>query len=66
MCSSDLIAHPAFGVGMQIAAADTGGINPHLDFARAWVFDRFFRQLKFAWRNQFGYKHVEVPTAIVR
>jgi hypothetical protein len=51
---------------MQIAAADTGGIDPHLDFAGAWVFDRFFGQMKFAWRDQFGYEHDEVPTAIVR
>jgi len=51
---------------VQIAAADASGINPYLDFARSRVFDRFFGQMKFAWRNQFGYKHYEVPIAIVR
>ena len=60
------VADRAFGVGMQIAAADTHGIDPHLDFAGAWVFDRFFGQMELALRDEFGYQHYGVPTAIVR
>ena len=55
----------AFGVGVDIAAADTYGIDPHLDFAGAWVFDRTFSQMEFALRDEFGYKHCGFPTAIV-
>jgi hypothetical protein len=51
---------------MEIAAADTGGIDPHLDFAGAWVFDRLFRQMELALRDELGYQHYGVPTAIVR
>ena len=60
------IADCAFGVGMEIAAADADGIDPHLDFAGAWVFDRIFSQMEFALRDEFGYQHYEVPTAIVK
>ena len=60
------VADGAFGVGMEIAAADTDGIDPHLDFAGAWVFDRFFSQMELALRDEFGYQHYEVPTAIVK
>ena len=37
------IADAAFGVGVEIAAADADGIDPHLDFAGAGVFDRAVR-----------------------
>ena len=60
------VADGAFRVGMEIAAADADGIDPHLDFAGARVFDRFFSQMELALRDEFGYQHYEVPTAIVR
>ena len=59
------IADTAFGVGVDIAAADADGIDPHLDFAGAGVFDRAFGQTEFALRDELGYKHCGVPTAIV-
>ena len=51
---------------MEIAAAETDGIDAHLDFARARVFDRSFSQMELALRDQFGYQHYRVPTAIVK
>ena len=36
------VADGAFRIRMEIAAADTDGTDPDLDFARARVFDRFF------------------------
>ena len=50
---------------MQIAAAEADGIDPHLDFAWAWVFDRLFSQTELALRDEFGYQHYGLPTAIV-
>jgi hypothetical protein len=49
------VADAAFGVGVNVAAAYTDGIDPHLDFAGAWVFDRAFSQTKFALRDELGY-----------
>jgi glycerate-2-kinase len=40
---------------MEIAAADTDGIDPHLDFAGAGVFNRLFSQVELALRDKFGY-----------
>ncbi len=57
------VADGAFRVGMEIAAADADGTDPHLDFAGGRVFDRFFGQLELALRDEFGYQHYEVPSA---
>jgi len=45
------IANCAFGVGMEIASANAYGVHPHLDFAGAGVFDRYFVESELTLRD---------------
>jgi hypothetical protein len=44
---------------VQVAAADSHGIRPYLDFAGAGIFNRCFGESELALRDKFGYEHLQ-------